>query len=179
MVTVAVLFARGDSVYKTIPGCDVFDEARDARTWSGASPVIAHPPCRAWGRLRTFAKPAPHEKALAILAVHFIRQFGGVLEHPHASTLWPECSLPLPGHGRDAHGGWTLPVDQFWFGHAARKRTLLYIVGCEPQNVPLFPITLGRAPGLVTHISKADREHTPPVFARWLFELAKLCEVRS
>jgi len=30
---VAVLFAREDSVYKTLPGCEVYDMARDARTY--------------------------------------------------------------------------------------------------------------------------------------------------
>lgn len=44
MVMVAVLFARSNSVYKSMPGCDVFDLERDARTYSGNSPVIAHPP---------------------------------------------------------------------------------------------------------------------------------------
>ena len=38
MKTVAVLFARADSVYKTLPGVDVWDEARDARQWPGSGP---------------------------------------------------------------------------------------------------------------------------------------------
>lgn len=46
---VAVLFARSDSVYKSIPGCDVWDINRDARNWKGGAPIVAHPPCRAWG----------------------------------------------------------------------------------------------------------------------------------
>lgn len=41
---------------------------RDARKWSGGSPVISHPPCRAWGSLRAMAKPAPGEKRLALYA---------------------------------------------------------------------------------------------------------------
>lgn len=32
---VAVLFARADSVYKGLPGCDVWDAERDARLWQG------------------------------------------------------------------------------------------------------------------------------------------------
>ena len=47
MTQVAVLFARADSIYKTLPGCDVYDIKRDARTWPGGCPVVAHPPCRA------------------------------------------------------------------------------------------------------------------------------------
>lgn len=44
---VAVLFARADSVYKTLPGCDVWDEARDARRWTGGVPLVAQPRNRA------------------------------------------------------------------------------------------------------------------------------------
>lgn len=83
--TVAVLFARADSVYKTLPGTDVWDAARDARNWPGGVPVVAHPPCRAWGRLAHMAKPKPDEKDLARWAVAQVRRFGGVLEHPAAS----------------------------------------------------------------------------------------------
>lgn len=53
---VAVLFARADSIYKGLPGVDVYDADRDARTFPGGCPVVAHPPCRAWavsGRLRS------------------------------------------------------------------------------------------------------------------------------
>ena len=48
-MTVAILFARSDSYYKTLPECDVWDIERDARKWPGGAPVVAHPPCRAWG----------------------------------------------------------------------------------------------------------------------------------
>lgn len=126
--TVAVLFARADSVYKALPGCDVYDMERDARTYDGPWPVVAHPPCRAWGRLRTFANPRPDERNLARLAVALMREFGGVLEHPAGSTLWPAQALPLPG-ARDAWGGWTTGVQQWQFGPRAEKPTWLYVVG--------------------------------------------------
>lgn len=94
---ISVLFARADSNYKALPSVDVWDAERDARTWPGGNPVVAHPPCRAWGRLRHFAKPRPDEKALAIFAVDQVRKWGGVLEHPASSTLWTEAGLPAPG----------------------------------------------------------------------------------
>ena len=58
-MTVAVLFVRSDSVYKQMADVDCYDIDRDARTWPGGCPVVAHPPCRAWGLLRQFAKPRP------------------------------------------------------------------------------------------------------------------------
>lgn len=182
-MSIAVLFARRDSVYKTLDECDVWDEERDARKWPGGAPVIAHPPCRAWGRLRNFAKPAPHEKELAFMAVDAVRRFGGVLEHPEASTLWPAAGLPRPGE-RDEIGGWCFPISQKWWGHRAEKRTWLYIVGIEPRELPAFPIYLGEASHTVglfsgrdrsrarPEIGKAEREHTPPALARWLVEIA-------
>jgi hypothetical protein len=187
MRKVAILFARSDSVYKTLLGCDVWDIERDARRWPGAAPVVAHPPCRAWGRLRTFAKPRPDEKELAPWAVEQVRQWGGVLEHPAASTLWAACDLPAPGRF-DTVGGWTLPIHQHWFGHRAEKATLLYIVGIAPRDVPEMPMRIDEPTHVVQsrkrtdyrpHISKAEREHTPLALAQWLVELARGARVRA
>lgn len=187
---VAVLFARSDSIYKAMPECDVWDIARDARKWPGGCPVVAHPPCRAWGRLRAFAKPRDDEKALALFAVEQVRRFGGVLEHPAASTLWAAASLPRPGCGvveRDVFGGWSIQVPQFWWGHRAFKSTWFYVVGCAPGSIPEIPFVLGDAPcaiGLYSgrdrgkcrkEVSKAEREATPLALARWLVDLAAGC----
>lgn len=183
---VAVLFVRVDSCYKSMEGVDCFDIERDARTWPGGSPVVAHPPCRAWASLRFHAKPRDGEKQLAIDAIALIRKYGGVLEHPHRSTLWPVAGLPEPGL-MDEFGGWTLTIDQQWFGHRAQKRTRLYIVGCEPSNIPVMPLVLGKASHTVglwsgrdkatcrPSIAKHEYESTPPELAKWLVELARRC----
>ena len=177
---IAILFARSDSNYKSLPECDVWDAQRDARGWPGGSPLVAHPPCRAWGRLRHFAKPGPDEKALALWAVEQVRKYGGVLEHPVGSTLWKAAALPLPGLS-DGWGGWTLVVNQHWWGHRAEKATLLYIVGCPPKALPPIPYRMDEPTHVVQsrkrsgsrpHISKSEREHTPIDFARWLVTLA-------
>lgn len=190
--SVAVLFARSDSVYKNLPGCDVYDIDRDARTYPGGSPVVAHPPCRAWGQLRFLANPRSDEKALAPWAVEQVRRFGGVLEHPATSTLWPEIGLPAPGQFDD-FGGWTFPIHQSTFGHRAKKPTFLYIVGLRPGELPDFPFLLGEAThicgtsgrrldgsrlhkgdlGWRPEITKAEREHTPAALAFWLVEIAE------
>ena len=77
MKNIAVLFARGDSIYKHLPGCDVYDIDRDAKNFEGVEPVVAHPPCRSWSRMRNFAKPLPGEKELAFLAIDRVRGTGG------------------------------------------------------------------------------------------------------
>jgi hypothetical protein len=187
---VAVLFARSDSIYKTLPDCDVWDIERDARNWRGDATVVAHPPCRGWGRLSHMAKPREDEKQLAFLAVHAVRAYGGVLEHPAHSKLWPAAGLPLPGE-RDSFGGWTLPIHQHWWGHRAEKATWLYIVGCPPADIPEMPLVLGKAyfvvgtsgrrkdgsrSGKTREIKKTEREQTPLEMAKWLVELARRCE---
>jgi len=182
-VRVAALFVRADSVYKTLPGVDPWDIERDARLWPGGCSVVAHPPCRTWGRLRHFANAPEGEHALALWAVEQVRQFGGVLEHPKASTLWPAAGLPTPG-ARDKYGGWTMPINQHCFGHRAEKATLLYIVGCEPSDLPAFPFRMDdpthvvqsrKRAGSKPHIMKAEREQTPPALARWLVDVASRC----
>lgn len=191
MKTVAVLFARRDSIYKTIPGCDVYDEDRDARTWHGGCPVVAHPPCRLWGGLRQFSTAPIEEKQLALWAVDQVRRWGGCLEHPAKSTLWPAKDLPKPQR-RDAWGGFTIAIPQFWFGHRANKATWIYVCGCDPSAVPPMPLVLGEPTHVISRptkknavknkpkrklTTKAEREHTPPAFAQWLVELARRCKV--
>lgn len=186
---VVVLFARRDSIYKTLAGCDVWDAERDALRWSGGLPVIAHPPCRAWGNLRQFAKPLPGEKDLAPWAIDQVRRYGGVLEHPARSTLWPVLGLPEPDRDYvktfDEFGGFTIVVDQNWWGHRAQKRTRLYICGCSPADVPVMPLVLGEAERVIgstlskcgrSGLSRRGRETTPGEFARWLVKLAKRCD---
>lgn len=170
---VSVLFARSDSCYFDLVA-DVWDADRDARGYTGTNPVVCHPPCRGWGRLRHFAKPRHDEKALALFAVEQVRRCGGVLEHPWGSTLWHAAGLPHPGKV-DAWGGWTLLVDQGWWGHAAPKPTYLYIVGCTREQVGELPVQLHRAEGRTLKLSPADRERTPPRFAQFLVGIAAKC----
>lgn len=191
---IAALFVRADSVYHSMAGVDAWDEARDARRWPGGCPVVAHPPCRAWGQLRAQAKPVEGERELALFAMAQVRRWGGVLEHPVHSTLWDTCGTPKVGR-RDAWGGWTFAIAQSWWGHRAEKLTRLYVVGCEPGDMPETPLMLGDAPRVVTQsktvgkvrilkghpmwrpeITRSEREATPPALAAWLVELARRCE---
>lgn len=185
MKPVAALFVTRDSHYKAL-GVECFDIDRDARTFQGGASVVAHPPCRAWASLRHHAKPRPDEKDLAHFAIAAVRKNGGVLEHPWLSTLWAEAGLPQP-QSRDAFGGFTLPVSQHWWGHRAKKMTRLYIVGVEPAALPPVPLLLGEATHTVglwsgrnretcrPSIAKREYEQSPPAFAAWLVEVARLC----
>lgn len=74
--------------------------------------------------------------AAALIAV---RRFGGVLEHPEASSAWREFGLAIPPKmggwiKADEHGGFTCCVEQGHYGHRARKATWLYV-----SHVALLP----------------------------------------
>lgn len=182
-MSVAVLFVQPDSVYKTIPGVETFDELRDARNFDGRCPVVAHPPCRLWCKLRKFSKAPELEKNLARFAVRVVRNNGGVLEHPAGSLLWADMGLPGPNQPPDKFGGYTIALPQFWFGHLANKATWLYIVGTK--QLPPIPLRLGVAQFTVSttvrrwrkghsrELPKRLRSATPKLFAEWLIEVAR------
>ena len=217
---------------------DCWDATRDARLYDGPHPIVAHPPCKHWGRLRHLAKVecggckwrgreaqlghAPgigpycplcacdyivSDADCAPRAVEQVRRWGGVLEHPAGSKLWEHrlatrSELPYPrdrylagkrtfdlsgASCADSFGGYTIEVDQVEWGHVARKRTWLYLVGVprEALEEPPFP---GREP--THHVSRdsararrngytlkrtssAQNYCTPPLFAEYLIRLAR------
>lgn len=160
---VAILFARQDSIYKSMPDCDVYDIKRDARNYAGDLPVVAHPPCRAWASLRHCAKPWVGEKDLAHFAIAQIRKFGGVLEHPLRLTLWPVAGLPR-SEQRDAWGGWSLPIMPMTLGDATHTVGLWSVRNrktCRPS------------------VGKKEYEATPTQLAEWLVKLASRCDQRK
>lgn len=195
--TINVLFCRADSVYRSLPGVDVWDEQRDARNFSGRGPVVAHPPCRLWGVLRQFSTAPAEEKALATWALDVVRRNGGVLEHPIGSSLWKLSGMPhrvdplsWNVNYMDEFGGWFLDVNQYDYGHKAAKRTRFYICGIARRLVittwpsterPKFVVrSLARIvkghPKWRPGVSRAEREHTPLDMAKWLVSVARRCQ---
>ena len=178
LLVIAVLFARDDSRYKELEGYDVYDIHRDARNYCKSYPVIAHPPCRAWGMLSHMANPRPDEKQLAYFALAQVRLNGGILEPPAGSRLWKEAPLPL-GDNVDEFGGFTIEIDQFDFGHVASKPTHLYICGIDYKDLPAIPkrdgVPLKSMTGQVPNTSRCtqyEREYTPDDLINWM---TKVC----
>lgn len=152
-VTVAALFVETDGCYFGLDGVDPWDITRDARTYAGPHPVVAHPPCERWGRYWN-GGPSARVKRIKgddggcfAAALKSVRRWGGVLEHPEASAAWAHFHLwEPPKHGgwviADWQGGWTCCIEQGAYGHRARKATWLY--AC---HVDLPSLSWGRAPG--------------------------------
>lgn len=182
---VAALFVEADGVYLGLPGVELWPEDRDARTYAGPWPVIAHPPCSAWCRMAPvnqvrYGIPIGADDGCFSAALAAVRRWGGVLEHPAGSLAWLEHRLPWPavnsGWQRDFEGGWCCYVEQGNYGHRARKPTWLYAVADD-----LPPLRWGRAkcPQAwvstdrprnvlaamgIDQLSKSEAKRTPPAF---------------
>ncbi len=159
-----------------------YDEKKDARTYAGPWPVVAHPPCGPWSSLRSLSQETTKDCAPA--ALEAVRHWGGVLEHPCGSAFFKYAGLPRPGRLPDAFGGSTFEVDQCDWGHPARKRTWLYVCGLRwamPNGpTPKTPTHWcsgggtgrGRTPIGIKVCSAQQRRRTPEAFARWLLGIA-------
>lgn len=184
---VSVLFVDPRGPYPSLVR-DWYDETRDARSYAGPNPIVAHPPCGPWGRLRHLSKH--DDPTHGPFAVELVRRWGGVLEHPQHSQLFRHCGMPHPGELPDAHGGVTFEVAQCDWGHPARKRTWLYVVGARvvppnpPKREPTHWISGGRGregkkkkttpvpPGIKV-CSAEQRRRTPVDFAKFLITIAR------
>lgn len=182
-----VLFAQVQSTYKEL-NCDVYDIERNALTCTRLEAAIYHPPCRTWGRLYKLSNWVAGEHWLAVWSVVRIWKYGGVLEHPAGSKLWKLMRLPLPVSGTDIRGGFSISIDQFWFGHKCKKNTWIYIKGCELNDIPVIPLNFN----LITHcisstssrsglleVSKKWREKTPVELAKWLIQITKIINSKN
>ena len=172
---VAVLCCSPKSIYHSMAGVECYDIKRDVRTFAGGMPVVGHPPCRSWSAYCAHqAKPLPGEKELGPLCVAWLRECGGVLEHPAHSRLFDHCGLPKPG---ESHGDlWTAEVLQAWWNDTRTKTTWLCFSRIAP-NVVQFPFALHSPSGDRRRwqlMSKAQRSATNPAMATWLVETARL-----
>lgn len=192
---VAALFVSARGPYAGLPNVEVWDEARDARTYTGPHPVVAHPPCSRWCRLAGLVEARwGHKKGddggCFESALRSVRTYGGVLEHPAYSDAFAVFGLPFPQPGawqRTWCGGWVAHVEQGRYGHPAKKATWLYAHG-----VPSLPsldwstIPDRASSALVSwcgnHTSKLDKRprvgkavasRTPVAFRDLLLEIAR------
>lgn len=125
---IAALYVETNGVYFGLPDVDPWDARRDAMRYDGPHPVVAHPPCSRWCRLAGLvqARWADYVRPQLALfgdvypsmrrgedggtfahALHCVRTFGGVLEHPAYSDAWRAFDLPPPPTAR---GMGTRPV---------------------------------------------------------------------
>jgi hypothetical protein len=176
---VAALFVQPNGVYPRL-GLDCWPEERDARRYTADYPVIAHPPCAAWG---AYSKPTPKSLARGPLrgddggcfasALESLRRCGGVLEHPRGSHAFEAFGIvaPVRGSWTRQEDLWVCEVDQGCYGHRAKKATWLIYAsreGVEPtsllwQDAEPPSLGTGQRSGNVETMSKRERAATPRV----------------
>jgi hypothetical protein len=140
---VAALFVQPEGCYADWPWIDSWDEDRDARTYRGPLPVIAHPPCQLWGALAAVNykrwggdhnKPGNDEGCFSA-AIDAVNKWNGVLEHPAKTKAFAAYGITAPkgmGWQKTIEGGWVCEVWQSAYGHRANKATWLYYNGKKP-----------------------------------------------
>lgn len=205
---IAALHVETDGVYYGLPGVDPWDQARDARTYTGPYPVVAHPECKRWGRFHHGSTRKPHQFRVGedqgkfASALTAVRNYCGVLEHPEASKAFAWFGLPIPVRGKgwtepDRFGGSSCYVEQGHYGHMSRKPTWLYVVGCELPALNwtrgeqrLHPVALekygyekARRIGMVAMVGGKDKEkirdRTPVEFRDVLLNIARTADLRK
>lgn len=195
VVDVAVLFADPKGSYAGVEGVDLWDEARDARLYTGPWPVVAHPPCQRWCRFaKGIEKQYPQHRVgddggCFEAALDSVRTYGGVLEHPAHSLAWAAFELPVPyksgGWVTNIGGGWSAYVEQGRYGHPMRKATWLFATattelrwGHIPDNAMLGQFKWGSRlykPEHDRNRPRVDAQHstTPEAFRDVLLDMAR------
>lgn len=191
---IAALFVETNGCYFGLRGVDPWDVERDARLYDGPYPVVAHPPCERWGR---FAEGSMTQKIHQAgddggcfeAALASLRRWGGILEHPAHSKAWPAFGIPTPSKTSWLQVGWaewTCEVEQGHYGHPARKKTWLLVVGPKPpdliwgaaeQRLPAKRLAergyeSARRCGAVANMSSRQRQRTPIPFRNLLLQIA-------
>lgn len=144
---IAALYVETGGAYFGVDSVEPWDAARDARTYRGPWPVVAHPPCKRWGRYWSGGPSAKvrrykgDDDGCFAAALWAVRTFGGVIEHPAASHAWQWFGLWRPSHiggwlVADSYGGWSCCVEQGHYGHTARKATWLYACHVPRARLP-------------------------------------------
>ena len=166
---ISVLCAKRNSLYKQIPGIDVWDEDRDAYFFTGSNPVITHAPCAQWSRMRNFAKNNADQKELAYFCLTKVIRNGGIFEHPSGSAFFKQAGITKNIYS----------VDQVWWGFPARKRTYLFFHKVKPISFPILTAVPTHVVGVSSKLSpqqrllrrnlpKGERSTTVLPFANWM-----------
>jgi hypothetical protein len=198
--TIAALFVDPKGTYSGLPDVELWDKSRDARIYPGPHPVVAHPPCSRWCQLAGLVEARwghrrGEDDGCFAAALAAVRKWGGVLEHPAHSTAWAAFGLPRP----DTGGGWvgslfdpgfSCYVEQWRYGHAAKKATWLYACGVQLADLRFGRTLDQKSQALVSwcgnhvgsgedrpRLGKAAAAATPEAFRDALLAMARSAAV--
>jgi hypothetical protein len=204
---IAALFVDPRGPYANREDVDAWDASRDARQYRGPHAVVAHPPCERWGRYWSGGPSVRSKRKLGDdggcfdSALHAVRTYGGVLEHPEGSHAFKRFGLKIPmwreGWVGTDSDGYVCCVAQGNYGHRARKLTWLYASNTSLPDLDWsIPAPRSRLDyGFHSKEERANRKHlvaprvnatrlsarenlvTPEPFAQILISMAKSVNV--
>lgn len=194
-MSIAALFVATGGCYFNLEGVDPWDQSRDARLYAGPWPVVAHPPCQLWVNFAALNfkryggehnRPGNDNGCFAS-ALHSVRTWGGVLEHPAGSKAFAAHDIPTPpalGWQRTLAGHeYVCEVWQSAYGHRARKRTWLFYVGEPPADLRWIArpgeCQVGWFDRNKPSLSKREAMATPEAFRDELIGLARHARKRE
>jgi hypothetical protein len=153
---ISVLCIQKNSNYLQLPNLDLWNESRNTYNYTGINPVICHPPCQQWSRLKAFAKDDKLSKELALFCWDKVQVNGGIFEHPLGSSFFKYVN---------ANRKKMFVVHQSWWGFPARKPTILYFNNYKPLTTPIcFDAILTT----VDKMAYSSRSKMSVNFCRWL-----------
>lgn len=161
---IACLFTDRQSAYRLDARCDPWDIRRDATTWKGGGPFVAHPNCRTWGSLARFSTADRDEQGQAILCLGWAMQWPAIIEHPAHSRLW-RWTRQLPGFTH-------LNLRLSEWGGVTFKPTILALRGVTAKALLNVPEPGNRGSRLFTSFHNNDwrRWGTPPLLAKAIID---------
>lgn len=190
MEKIAALFVQKNGIYFNLPNVDPWDVKRDAKKYNGPYPVICHPPCSRWCRLAKFVESrtglkAGEDDGVFESALESVKIFGGILEHPAHTLAWKKFGLPVPsrtgGWTKGFCGGWSCYVEQYKYGHKAKKGTWLYSYQTELPTLKWGYTQETKSLSLVSwcrhetgrhRLTRKESNKTPEEFRNLLIKLA-------
>ncbi len=118
-----ILWVAPTSVYRSlVPPERIWDRLRDARTYAGPGPIIAHPPCGPWTRIRGgFMRPCGQDADDGRIAMELVHRWGGVVEQPATSRLFAVHGQLGATYSFVRQGDWIDGVERL-----SSKPTVLY-----------------------------------------------------
>lgn len=188
---IAALYVDPKGVYSGLPDVECWGlPDRDAREYAGPWPVVAHPPCSRWCQLaymnqKRYGHRVGDDGGCFEAALHALRRFGGVLEHPARSYAWHHFGLIEPQRGCWSRGFgnyWVAEVAQSAYGHRARKLTWLCYIGNEgppaldwsaPEPTAQVSFCGNHGDSPLPRLSKREASATPPLFRDALLAIAR------
>lgn len=158
---ITILCTEPNSNYEFYANLDLWNKQRNAYNYKGKNPIIAHPPCQQWSRLKAFAKEDKEEKNLAYFCWEQVNKNGGIFEHPAGSSFFNEVNADRTK---------IRSINLHWFGFPAQKRTYLYFHKCKPIQLPLRFESVEKK---VADLHSSTRSETPFKLIEWMITSIK------